>query len=112
MPFLTQKDTLVHFYDTSSIFDIIVVGCCIGLAQESPQEKNLSPFVLGYCSLCHFFTKIDAKTASTTVSDDNQLAMGLIETTEWLIVGWSLCKGHKMLSMASIMLLVSTFFVR
>jgi hypothetical protein len=50
-----------------------------------------------------FSTKIDAKTASTTVSNNNQLAMGLFEMTEWLIVGWSLCKGHKTPSTASIM---------
>ena len=58
-----------------------------------------------------FLTEIDAKTASTTVSDDNQLAMGLLETTEWLIVGWGLCRGIKMASMTTIMgqKLVCTF---
>jgi hypothetical protein len=50
-----------------------------------------------------FSTEIDAKTASTTVSNDNQLTMDLFETTEWLIVGWGLCRGIKTASTSTIM---------
>jgi hypothetical protein len=80
------------------------VGCCIGLAQESRQERKFVTFrTLDTGRVVDFSTGIDAKTASTTVSDDNQLAMGVIETREWLIVGWGLCRGTETASMTSIM---------
>ena len=72
--------------------------------KRAHRSQNSSLFILCIpLVLLLFSTKIDAKTASTTVSDDNQLAMGLIETTEWLIVGWGLCRGIKMASTTTIM---------
>jgi hypothetical protein len=43
-PFRTRKTLLFLFFDDSSIFDIKLVGCCIGLAQESPHERNFVTF--------------------------------------------------------------------
>ena len=57
--------------------------------KRAHRSENSSLFVLWIpLVLLLFLTKIDAKTASTTVSNDNQLAMGLIDTTESLNVGW------------------------
>ena len=72
--------------------------------KRAHRSKNWASFILWIpLVMSLFLTKIDAKTASTTVSNNNQLAMDLFETTEWLIVGWGLCRGIKMASTTTIM---------
>jgi hypothetical protein len=82
--------------------------------KRAHRSKNLAPFIPWIPLIVSLFlSKIEAKTASTTVSNDNQLAMGLLETTEWLIVGWGLCRGIKTASTTTIVgqKLVCTFLL-
>ena len=83
---------LCIFHDRSSISHIILVGCCIGLAQRAHSGRNLASFV-----------EIKAKTASITESGNNQVAIGLLDTTEWCIVEWGHCRDIKPASTTTIM---------
>ena len=80
--------------------------------KRAHRSKNLASFILWIPLVMSLFsTEIDAKTNSTTVSTDNQLSMGLLMMTVWLVVAFGHCGGQKMPLMASIMVQIRcTFF--
>ena len=84
--FWSEKTVLCIFRDSSSIFEIILVGCCIGLAQESPQEPKFVTFHT-LDTACHvaFF-------------DQNWCKNSLHNSVQWQSTCYGSIRDHRMVN--------------
>ena len=84
--FWTRKTVLCIFRDLSSMVDIKLVGCCIGLAQESPQEPKFATFcTLDTARLAAFF-------------DQNWCKNSLNNSVQWQSTHWESIRVYRMVN--------------